>query len=96
MSGPDAEACAHHPLLLQRVRDIASGGEGILTAVVHEWHGGRLVRIAHLRPADGAAWTTAADNIAPALRRDTARATGGRAPEPGAESPRLRGRGGGS
>ncbi|MFC9734702.1 hypothetical protein ACFWGM_30695 [Streptomyces roseolus] len=69
MTGPDAATPAEHPLLHQRVRDIASGCEGILTAVVHEWHGGRLLRIAHLRPATGAAWTTAADNIAPALRR---------------------------
>ncbi|MFE7599814.1 hypothetical protein [Streptomyces sp. NPDC057494] len=60
-----------HPLLRQRVRDIASGGEGVLAAVLHEWHGGRLLRIAYVQPAAGIAWTTAADNIGPALWRGT-------------------------
>ncbi|MFH9816882.1 hypothetical protein [Streptomyces sp. NPDC017230] len=40
--------------------------EGELTAVVHERHGGRLIRIAHLQPANGIAWSTVADNIGPA------------------------------
>ncbi|MCZ0980609.1 hypothetical protein O1L60_21020 [Streptomyces diastatochromogenes] len=71
MSGPtEGEGGDGHPLLHQRVRDIASGGEGVLTAVVPEWHGGRLLRIAYVRPATGVAWTTAADNIGPALWRD--------------------------
>ncbi|GHF97187.1 hypothetical protein GCM10017667_29420 [Streptomyces filamentosus] len=42
----------------------------MLTAVVHERHDGRLLRIAHLQPAAGIAWTTAADNIRPAPGRD--------------------------
>lgn len=39
----------------------------MLTAVLHEWHGGRLLRIAYIQPATGVAWTTAVDNIGPAL-----------------------------
>ncbi|MFJ5709708.1 hypothetical protein [Streptomyces sp. NPDC093105] len=60
---------AGHPFLHRRVRDIASGGEGVLTAVVHERHGSRLLRIAHVQPATGITWTTAADNIRPAWGR---------------------------
>lgn len=72
MSGPDGEGGEdHHPLLHQRVRDIASGGEGVLTAIAHERHGGRLLRIAHIQPVTGVAWTTAADNVGPALWRGT-------------------------
>ncbi|KQX59497.1 hypothetical protein ASE09_04290 [Streptomyces sp. Root66D1] len=67
MSVPGAEGGEGHPLLHRRVRDIASRGEGVLTAVVHEWHGGRLLRIAYLQPATGVAWTTAVDNIRAAL-----------------------------
>lgn len=53
-----------HPLLHQRVRDIASRGEGELMAVTHELHSdGRVVRIAHIRPASGVEWSTAADNL---------------------------------
>ncbi|MFI8425570.1 hypothetical protein [Streptomyces sp. NPDC085479] len=66
MNDPGGEGEEGHPLLHQRVRDIASGGEGVLTAVVHERHGDRLLRITHVRPATGVAWTTAADNVRPA------------------------------
>ncbi|MEU3687990.1 hypothetical protein [Streptomyces narbonensis] len=53
-----------HPLLNQRVRDIASRGEGELMAVTHELHSdGRVVRVAHVRPASGVEWSTAADNL---------------------------------
>ncbi|MGW7304040.1 hypothetical protein ACWGI1_00500 [Streptomyces sp. NPDC054835] len=52
-----------HPWLHKTVRDIANGGEGTLTAIVHEGNGGRTVRVAHIRPATGVEWTTAADNI---------------------------------
>ncbi|MGW3657279.1 hypothetical protein ACWD6R_16965 [Streptomyces sp. NPDC005151] len=59
----DADGRENHPLLHCLVRDIASQGEGELTAVIHELHGGRLVRIAHIQPEDGIAWSTAADNV---------------------------------
>ncbi|MFH8477006.1 hypothetical protein [Streptomyces sp. NPDC018000] len=52
-----------HPWLHKRVRDIVSRGEGQLTAIVHEETNGRTVRVAHIRPASGIEWTTAADNI---------------------------------
>ncbi|MFJ3900202.1 hypothetical protein [Streptomyces sp. NPDC090025] len=65
-AGPDGHEDAH-PLLRERVRDIASGGEGLLTAVTHELHGdGRLLRIAHIRSPAGTEWTASADNIQPA------------------------------
>ncbi|MFV0135308.1 hypothetical protein ACLGIH_19160 [Streptomyces sp. HMX87] len=66
MNPVDAEGREDPPLLHRLVRDIASRGEGELTAVVHERHGGRLIRIAHIQPANGIAWSTAADNIGPA------------------------------
>ncbi|MFJ7127425.1 hypothetical protein [Streptomyces sp. NPDC098101] len=51
-------------MLHQRVRDTASRSEGELTAVTHELRSdGRLVRIAHIRPASGVEWTTSADNV---------------------------------
>ncbi|WP_369145620.1 hypothetical protein [Streptomyces sp. R44] len=42
----------------------------MLTAVLHEWHGGRLLRIAYVQPATGITWTTAVDNIRPARCSD--------------------------
>ncbi|MFF5938500.1 hypothetical protein [Streptomyces sp. NPDC012508] len=66
MNPVDAEGREDHPLLHHMVRDIASRGEGELTAVVHEMHGGRRIRIAHIQNANGITWSTAADNIAPA------------------------------
>ncbi|MFF0054922.1 hypothetical protein [Streptomyces microflavus] len=66
MNPVDAEGREDHPLLHCLVHDIASRGEGELTAVVHERHGGRLIRIAHIQPVNGIAWSTAADNIGPA------------------------------
>ncbi|MFE9254668.1 hypothetical protein [Streptomyces sp. NPDC006879] len=54
-----------HRLLRQRVRDIASGQEGILRAVVHEEHGGRPVRVAYVQGANALEWTTAEGNIEP-------------------------------
>lgn len=53
----------HHPLLDTNVRDSASRGVGVLVAVTHELHSHGTVRIAHIRPASGVEWTTAADNI---------------------------------
>ncbi|MER7516061.1 hypothetical protein [Streptomyces sp. NPDC126499] len=68
--GPESEGRADrggdepHPLLGSRVRDIASGGEGVLTVVTHDVHsGGREAHIAHVRAASGVEWTTAVDNI---------------------------------
>ncbi|WP_241775884.1 hypothetical protein [Streptomyces exfoliatus] len=62
--GPDGHE--QHPLLNMLVRDVASRGVGRLTAVTHELHeSGRPVRLAHIRPASGIEWTTAADNIRP-------------------------------
>lgn len=57
-----------HALLGQRVRDVASGGEGELMAVTHEVHdGGRVVRVAHIRPASGVEWSTAVGNLRPCV-----------------------------
>lgn len=54
----------NHPLVGSRVRDVASGGEGVLTAVTHEVHSdGRVVRVAHVRSASGAEWTASAENV---------------------------------
>ncbi|WP_314618850.1 hypothetical protein [Streptomyces stackebrandtii] len=62
--GPDGYE--QHPLLNTLVRDVASRGVGRLTAVTHELQeSGRPVRLAHIRPASGIEWTTAADNIRP-------------------------------
>ncbi|GEB57194.1 hypothetical protein [Streptomyces gardneri] len=52
-----------HPWLHRTVRDIATRGEGELTAIVHEHAGTRTVRIVHIRPASGIEWTTAANNV---------------------------------
>ncbi|MFG2645942.1 hypothetical protein ACGFYP_33795 [Streptomyces sp. NPDC048370] len=52
-----------HPWLHKTVRDIASRGEGELTAIVHEKANRRTLRVAHIRPASGIEWTTAADNV---------------------------------
>ncbi|MEU7025099.1 hypothetical protein AB0A60_00265 [Streptomyces sp. NPDC046275] len=61
-----ADGYERHPLLHGRVRDTASGAEGVLTAVTHETHDdGRVVRIAHIRGENGVEWTAAADNIRP-------------------------------
>ncbi len=42
----------------------------MLTAVAHERHGDRLLHVAYVQPATGVAWTTAVDNIGPALWRE--------------------------
>ncbi|MGA5068076.1 hypothetical protein ACPB9E_30590 [Streptomyces exfoliatus] len=67
MNQVDAEGREDHPLLHRLVRDIATRGEGELTEVVHESHGGRLIRIAHIQPVNSIGWSTAAENIGPAL-----------------------------
>lgn len=63
--GPDGYEW--HPLLNTTVRDVASRGEGLLIAVTHELHSHGTVRLAHIRLPSGIEWTTAADNIQPAL-----------------------------
>ncbi|MER8232339.1 hypothetical protein [Streptomyces sp. NPDC094049] len=64
MNPVDHSGYEWHPLLNKRVRDIASRGEGELMAVTHELHDdGRVVRVAHIRPASGIEWSTALDNL---------------------------------
>ncbi|MFJ6722339.1 hypothetical protein [Streptomyces sp. NPDC091259] len=58
----------NHRWLGKTVRDIASGTEGELTAVVHERkkdHAGRVteVRLAYIKRADGRELPTAAANV---------------------------------
>ncbi|MER5808639.1 hypothetical protein ABT143_10670 [Streptomyces sp. NPDC002033] len=59
-----------HRLLRRRVRDIASGTEGELMAVINEnvSDGGaeRWMRLAYVRGATGLEFTTAVHNIVPA------------------------------
>jgi hypothetical protein len=55
-----------HPLLHRLVRDVASRREGELTSVVRERHGGRVIRVAHIQPVNGIAWSTALGNVVPA------------------------------
>lgn len=59
-----------HRLLRRRVRDIASGAEGELMAVINENVSGCIayehwVRLAYIRSASGREFTTAVDNIEP-------------------------------
>ncbi len=54
----------HHPWIGRTVRDIASRGEGELTAVVREEVSkGRYVRVAYIRPESGIEWSTAPGNV---------------------------------
>ncbi|EFL14713.1 hypothetical protein [Streptomyces sp. C] len=60
-----------HRLLYQRVRDIASGIEGVLMAVINENVSDtavyeRWVELAYIRGASGREFTTAATNVEPA------------------------------
>ncbi|MDT9692612.1 hypothetical protein Q5762_30640 [Streptomyces sp. P9(2023)] len=64
MSAVDHSGYERHELLGQMVRDIASQGEGELMAVTQEIHNdGRVVRVAHIRPACGVEWSTAVANV---------------------------------
>lgn len=64
MNTVDNAGYEQHPLLGKRVRDIASQCEGELAAVTHELHNdGRVVRVAHVRPASGIEWSTALGNL---------------------------------
>ncbi|GLX19439.1 hypothetical protein [Streptomyces lavendulae] len=60
-----------HRLLRQRVRDIASGVEGVLMAVINENVSDtaaqeRWMELAYIRGASGREFTTAATNVQPA------------------------------
>ncbi|MGE7389230.1 hypothetical protein ACQKM2_27540 [Streptomyces sp. NPDC004126] len=60
-----------HRLLRQRVRDIASGTEGVLMAVINENVSDsaaheRWMELAYIRNASGREFTTAATNVEPA------------------------------
>ncbi|GLX20181.1 hypothetical protein [Streptomyces lavendulae] len=60
-----------HRLLRRRVRDIASGVEGVLMAVINENVSDsavyeRWVELAYIRNASGREFTTAASNVEPA------------------------------
>ncbi|WP_369145638.1 cyclophane-forming radical SAM peptide maturase AmcB [Streptomyces sp. R44] len=64
MNTIDHAGYEQHELLGHQVRDIASQSEGELMAVTHEVHDdGRVVRIAHIRPASGVEWSTAVANV---------------------------------
>ncbi|MGE7387619.1 hypothetical protein ACQKM2_19260 [Streptomyces sp. NPDC004126] len=58
-----------HRLLRQRVRDIASGVEGVLMAVINENVSDtgieRWMELAYIRGASGREFTTAAANVEP-------------------------------
>ncbi|MFJ3882291.1 hypothetical protein ACIPW5_33210 [Streptomyces sp. NPDC090077] len=59
-----------HRLLQRRVRDVVSGGEGILMAVINENVSDDLteqwMELAYIRGASGREFTTAATNVEPA------------------------------
>ncbi|MFF5704747.1 hypothetical protein ACFY7H_19905 [Streptomyces sp. NPDC012794] len=59
-----------HRLLRQRVRDIASGTEGVLMAVINENVSNtgieRWMELAYIRGASGREFTTAVTNVQPA------------------------------
>ncbi|MEU9232974.1 hypothetical protein [Streptomyces subrutilus] len=72
---------APHRLLRRRVRDIASGAEGELMAVIHENVSDSVLRehwveLAYVRGACGREFTTAAANIEPAEGQDPGPARG--------------------
>ncbi|WP_046779813.1 hypothetical protein [Streptomyces yangpuensis] len=62
-----------HRLLHQRVRDIASGTEGVLMAVINENVSDaaieRWMELAYIRGASGREFTTAVTNVEPAPDR---------------------------
>ncbi|MFF4581652.1 hypothetical protein [Streptomyces sp. NPDC001389] len=63
-----------HRLLRHRVRDIASGTEGVLMAVINENVSDsaayeRWMELAYIRGASGREFTTAVDNVQPAYEQ---------------------------
>ncbi|WP_405981048.1 hypothetical protein [Streptomyces sp. NBC_00158] len=77
-----------HRLLRRRVRDIASGVEGVLMAVINENVSDsavyeRWMELAYIRGASGREFTTAATNVEPAPDQPrTAVGLRGRTPPP--------------
>ncbi|MEU3914118.1 hypothetical protein [Streptomyces sp. NPDC029721] len=70
-----------HRLLRRRVRDIASGAEGVLMAVINENVSDchtyeRWKELAYIRGASGREFTTAVENVVPAY--DQPKAAAGR------------------
>ncbi|MFC9297067.1 hypothetical protein ACFTWH_17975 [Streptomyces sp. NPDC057011] len=68
---PEQYAHLPHRLLRRRVRDLASGAEGELMAVVHENVSDsvvyeRWVELAYIRGMSGREFSTRVDNIEPA------------------------------
>ncbi|WP_042800986.1 hypothetical protein [Streptomyces sp. C] len=68
---PEQYEYVPHRLLRRRVRDIASGVEGLLMAVINENVSDsavheRWVELAYIRGASGREFTTAASNVEPA------------------------------
>lgn len=68
MTTIDAFGHETDPRIGHTVRDIASKGEGELTAIVREKvkdksGGERYVRVAFIRAESGIEWSTAADNV---------------------------------
>ncbi|MFJ6481610.1 MULTISPECIES: hypothetical protein [unclassified Streptomyces] len=62
-----------HPLLRRRVRDVASGGEGELMAVINENVSDSVVyerwmELAYIRGASGREWSTAVANVESAAK----------------------------
>ncbi|MFJ7592157.1 hypothetical protein ACIQZO_33300 [Streptomyces sp. NPDC097617] len=59
-----------HRLLRRRVRDIASGAEGVLMAVINEDVSDSVhqhwIELAYIRAASGREFTTAVGNVEPA------------------------------
>ncbi|MFF5702741.1 hypothetical protein ACFY7H_09605 [Streptomyces sp. NPDC012794] len=68
-----------HRLLRRRVRDIASGTEGVLMAVINENVSDtgieRWMELAYIRGASGREFTTAVTNVEPAHDQPTTAAT---------------------
>ncbi|MEV7547566.1 hypothetical protein [Streptomyces sp. NPDC089915] len=65
-----------HRLLHRRVRDIASGVEGVLMAVINENVSDsatyeRWMELAYIRAASGREFTTAVGNVEPAYEQPT-------------------------
>ncbi|MFE1561073.1 hypothetical protein ACFW6V_39590 [Streptomyces sp. NPDC058734] len=68
---PEQYEYVPHRLLRRRVRDIASGVEGVLMTVINENVSDsavyeRWVELAYIRNASGREFTTAASNVEPA------------------------------
>ncbi|MFF3862232.1 hypothetical protein [Streptomyces sp. NPDC002209] len=100
--GPMPECYVPHPLLRRRVRDVASGAEGELMAVINENVSAVAAReywidLAYIRGASGREFSTSVDNIQPAADPSAARTEPsagepGPAPRPGERAQTAAGR----